>query len=459
LEQYRPWLQWSTNLQLFNTPFGRIQGISYVLSGSSFSQDTATQFDFKEDGQVVTYTRDGFSWKSIDFHQWSPFTLSIIKELQKEISYQLPEDLMVSDIISNQLLRDDLSTRPFHLQEANANWVCKSRLTFQNKMSSTKERRHRLFSADGEVVRCQLRRYLEQDQKIRELMVTLISTTTAVCMRHFQFQSLIVNLTENPRLERNVWLVSGRFVIGKPKAKQRNIDFAQTLFWLPPQISDALAALLLIIQPFICGLLDLLHEEGHLYHSHLLPFIPPDLESDSDQSAMENWDGSRVNDVVKKKVQKVLKISLDIPLIRQLAEGVLRHKIPLLFEFFHSPGNVHLDEDEYHFFDMLKLYAEDLHLQRLSNLTGIALDRVAACLMVCDIWQAIHRLVPHQDYWKNITRDSCVFPALDHRDLAYSEAQFFKKLNHSLNIEVLSQGLVLLAQPGFSESEVHLVNS
>jgi hypothetical protein len=278
-------------------------------------------------------------------------------------------------------------------------------------------------------------------------------------MRHFQFQSLIVNLTENPQIERNVWLVLGRFVIGKPKAKQRNIDFAQTLFWLPPQISDALAALLLIIQPFICKLLDGLHEEGHLYHSHLLPFIPPDLESDSDQSAMEIWNGSRVNNVVKKKTQKELKISLDIPLIRQLAEGVLRHKIPLLFEFFHSPGNVHLDEDEYHFLDALKSFAEDHHLQRLSNLTGIALDRVAACLMVCDIWQAIHRLVPHQDYWKNITRDSCVFPALDHRDLAFSEAQFLKKLNHFLNIEVLSQGLALLAQPRFSESEVHLLNS
>lgn len=436
-----------------------MQGISYVLSQSSFSQDTTTQFDFKEDGQVVTYTRDGFSWKSIDFYQWSPFTLSIIKELQEEISGQLPDDLMLSDIISNQLLRDDLSMRPFHLQEANADWVCKSQLTFQNKMSSTKERRHRLFSAGEQIVRSQLCHYLQKDQKIRELLVTLMSTTTAVCMRAFQFQSLIVNLTDSPQLERNVWLVLGRFAIGKPKAKQRNIDFAPTLFWLPPQISDALAALLLIIQPFICKLLDDLHEEGHLYHSHLLPFIPAILESDSDQSAMENWDGSRVNDVVKKKTQKELKISLDIPSIRQLAEGVLRHKIPFLFEFFHSPGNVHLDKDEYHFFGALKLYAKDLHLQRLSNLTGIALDRVAACLMVCDIWQGIHRLVPHQDYWKNITRDSYVFPALDHMDLAYSEAQFLKKLNHSLNIKVLSQGLALLAQPGFSESEVHLVNS
>ncbi|KAF8346795.1 hypothetical protein F5887DRAFT_1072887 [Amanita rubescens] len=455
LGKYRPWLKWSTNLQLFNTPFARIQSISYIITPSSFSQDTATQFDFKEDGQVVAYTRDGFSWKSINFYKWSSFTLSIMNELQEEVSRQLPEGLMLPDIISHQLLQDDLSARPFHLQEANASWACKSRQIFQEKMLSMEETRHGLFTAGGKAVRHQLNHYLKRDQKIRALLVTLMASTTAVCMRAFQFQSLMVNLKENPQLERNIWLVSGRFVIGKPKAKQRHIDFAQTLFWLPPQVTDHLAALLSIIQPFICELLDGLQEEGHLYNSHLLPFIPPDLEFDSDESAVENWDGSRVNNVVKEKTQKKLKISLDIPLIRQLAEGVLRHKIPLLFEFFHSPDNVHLEKDKYHFLGTLKLYTERLHLQRLSNLTGIALDQVAACLMVCDIWQALHRLVAHQDCWKHIVRDSCIFPALDYRDLAYSEAQFLKKLSYySLDSSrTLSQGLALLAQPGFSECE------
>lgn len=400
---------------------------------------------------MVAYTRDGCSWKSVNFYKWSLFTLSIIQELQEEISLQLPEGLILSDIISHHMLRDDLSTRPFHLQEANTSWVCKSQQIFWDKMSSTEERRHRLFAASGEAVKHRLHRYLKQDEKIRALLVTLIATTTAVCMRAFQLQSLVVNLTEDPQLDRNIWLVSGRFAIGKPKAKQRNIDFAQTLFWLPPQITNALAALLSIIQPFICKLLDGLQEDGHLYHSHLLPSIPPNSEFNF---VVQGWDGSKVNNVVKEKTQKKLKISLDIPLIRQLAEGVLRHKIPLLFEFFHSPENVRLDETEYHFWGTLKLYIQDLQLQRLSNLTGITLDKVAACLMVCDIWQAIHQLVPQRDCWKHIARDSCVFPALDHRDLAYSEAQFLKKLSHSLNCKVLSQGLALLAQPGFSETEV-----
>ncbi|KAF8875571.1 hypothetical protein BD779DRAFT_1678175 [Infundibulicybe gibba] len=310
-----------------------------MLLDHSFVECSLTQFDFSRDGQLASYTRDGATWHQIDFSAWSTFIQTIISKIEDAVSNQLPTNMRISDLVNLPIV-DDLTDMPPHMQLQNSEWMEDKFRTFKAAMQSPNESRHRLFANGGAVAQIDhidaVNKYVESDQAVRGLLAVLKAISSGVPLRAFQFRSVVHNISNNPEVTRNVWVVNGRFIIGKPKAKQRGVTFSDTMFWLPRPVTGALATLFFFQQRLISELLHDIGWENHLYGTHIWP-LPP--QENSNATA---WNGTDINRSIKGHSKAIIKLAVDAGLIRQMAEGLLRDKIPVLFEVFHERSNQHL---------------------------------------------------------------------------------------------------------------------
>jgi hypothetical protein len=406
------WLVWSPDIQHSRTPFGHIHNILHFVGQFSYSPGTATQFDFQHDSQTIRYSRDdGVHWYTVNFGLWSKLVGFIMDSLEEKITMQLPDSITSSELLMSSV-KDNLSNNPPHLQPENNPWMKDSLQKFKRHMLLPTEEQHCLFS-QGKLEHNRLEVYLQKDQEIRGLIAALVATTTSVCLRPAQYKSINVN---SPTQQRNIWLLDGRLLLGKPAAKQRSVDFADTLYWLPRKMTHPLSIFFFFQQPFIN---DILGAENHVYAIPLWPLWP------SKMPTAPLWTGIHINKAVRKYTKMILKVALNCQTIRQMAEGALCQKFPLLFEAFYASGNF-LANDTYHIDQVLRSYAQQFGLECLVEPLQIGKDRIAAVLMVSDIWQALIKVEPQNDVWLPIATDTFIFPATSHKDLAYIEAQQLK---------------------------------
>ena len=397
----------------------------------------------------MSYTRDGSVWHSTGFQDWSKLLQTIMHRIEALVSHQLPCGMTISDLTSHQIV-DDYSNASPHKQYQNQVWMKKSMEMFRSKMLSSDEKRHQLFKY-GKLVSKNVHLYIKKDQEICGLLCALLAVSSSVTMRAFQFKSIIVDSCEG--FDRNVWIVGNRFVAGKPKAKQVNASFADVLFWFPRGSTPACSVLLFYQKPLICSLLKMLDITEHCYASHLWP-LPPGTKAKS-----MVWEGPMVSKAVRDISREVIKSEVDPALIRQMVEAIFRDKIPTLFEVFQSRNNLDLEKGSYCFSGCLKQYANYHKLHSLANAANMSVDRTAACLIVVDIWQYMHKIEPRDTIWQPMVANSYIFPTTIHENLANIEAQNLKQTvwvmyKMIIDQKVLTKGLNLLGDSTQKFSEV-----
>jgi hypothetical protein len=136
-------------------------------------------------------------------------------------------------------------------------------------------------------------------------------------------------------------------------------------------------------------------------------------------------------------------------LARQIAQAVFRDKVPALFEIFHSRENRHLEEGSYQHRPCLESYANIHGLHALADATNIPVDRVAACLIVGDVWHAMHKIETPDPIWQLMVANSYIFPNTAHDELAYLKAQNLKAIalvqySYLFDEDALIRGIKLL---------------
>ena len=224
------------------------------------------------------------------------------------------------------------------------------------------------------------------------------------------------------------------------------MDLADTLYWLPQRLTYALSVFIYILQPFIAGVLGDNHQK---YATHLWPLWLARSGNKPDMPSV--WSGVDVNKAVRKHTKSVGSVPLDCQTIRQISEGLLRHKVPLLFEPFNTSRD-RLPNGTYHIHHILQDYSRTCDLERLIDPTGMDKDKIAAVLLVSDIWQSLIKVEPNSAHWLPLATDAFIFPATLHKDLAYVEAQHLKettKHRGTIDLGSLTHGLKLLEHSDF----------
>lgn len=442
------WLMWSPAVKHSRTPFGRVHNVLHIVSKSSYSLGTATFFDFATDGQTMKHSVDeGINWNNVDFSLWPKLSNGLMQEIEDQISMQLPSSLKLSDLLTNDVM-DDLTLPPPHMQTKNKGWMSANAMSLKLHLLSSSERHHSLM-LNGKLQTDPLDVYLRRDQNIRGLIAALVATTTGLCLRPFQFKSIKIG-TDTVH-KRNVWLLDGRFLLGKPAAKQQSLAFAETLFWLPRNATRPLSVFFYFLQPFID---QVLCENNRQYSIDLWPLWPAEPKPKS--GALSLWNGAHINKAVRRSTKNILDIPLSCNAIRQLAEGLLHEKLPSLFEPFHTSRD-RIPSGTYHIDHVLKIYAAKHRLERLVDPTNIEKDKIAAVLLTSDIWQGLIHVEPKSDVWLPLAKETFMFYSGIYNDMAYAKAQHLKKvteLSGPVSLNTLSQALKLLEKPNFFNANV-----
>ncbi|KAI9450534.1 hypothetical protein BJY52DRAFT_1191759 [Lactarius psammicola] len=444
----RVWL--SSNPQdLESTPYGRVAHIQHTISPYTRIDGTLTHINISRDGQIATYSTNGAIWRSIDYGMWSTFIFGLISRIGEAVANQMPSGMVVSDL-KGQMLSDDLSEMAPHKQEKNTAHMERTMDGFLKAMASPTESRHRLYSQGGLLNNEAVMQYVMRDQEIKGLLCALLTSCSAVPMRPWQFGSIVFDSCKDTG--RNVWIVGNRFVTGKPVAKQLNVAFADTIFWLPSAITSDLTVLLYYQQPFISSLLEETGIPDLLYASHVwaLPSIA------SREIRPKVWNGQEVNRKVRDLTQQLIGSPIDVSLARQSSQGLLRDKIPALFEIFQCRDNLYLKEGSYQHQPCLEAYATHHNLKRLAHAAKIQVNRASACLIVCDIWQSMHGVVQADPIWGPMVAGSYIFPSIAHDASAFLGAQSLKMIENAssrfiFDQDNLTQGVILLTSVGLLE--------
>lgn len=322
-------------------------------------------------------------------------------------------------------------------------------------MRSELETNHSLFVPDGTVDKERFKSYTDRDQKIRGVLACLASGTSPLPLRSAQFASIAYD--SDATVERNVWILGDRFVYGRPKAKQHK-GFANVMFCFPCEVTLDLMVFLYYQQPYISSLSQSLETHNHLYDS--LIWTHPSITTD-DASARQAWNGSDINAAVKSLSAEFLGVSMDPPLMRQLGEGILRHKTPTLLQIWQDRDNIDLGEGTYRFKAVLQAYANRHKIHPLAQRAGIEVDLVTHCLIVTDIWMSIQGVHEPDSIWEPMVANSYIFPSTQNDMLAYLTAKNHKaraQLQHSgtlsFNFENILSGVKLLQGQDLHNLEV-----
>jgi hypothetical protein len=421
---------------------------------------TTTHFNISNDGQTASYSTNGEIWHDINYQQWSSLIQNLVLMIKKEVADQMPSGMAVSDV-KGHLILDDLSKVAPHKQERNRVHMEHTTNMFLKKMTSLAEKRHHLFNKDETPNKKMLKKYILQDQKIKGLLSALLTSCSAVPIRPWQFGSIVFDSCDEA--DRNMWIVDGRFIIGKPKAKQLNLAFADTLFWFPHAVTSDLVTFLYYQQPFISSLLTRTETLGLLYSSHV--WALPSIKSRKAYSKV--WNGQDINQKVRALTQQLIGSPVDPPLARQSSQCLLRDKIPVLFEIFQSRDNICLEEGTYRHQPCLEAYAIHYGLQGLAQAANIPIHRVSACLIICDIWLSMHKIVQVDPIWEPMVIGSYIFPTVSHDAFAYLGAQNVKMIASTsyglgsdsqciFDEDSLTQGVILLTDINPLEAKVCL---
>lgn len=143
----------------------------------------------------------------------------------------------------------------------------------------------------------------------------------------------------------------------------------------------------------------------------------------------------------------------------QSSEARLRHKIPTLFQIFHSCQNLQLEEGSYRHKSCLELYANNHGLAALAHAADIPADRASACLTISDIWQSMHKIEVADPIWQPMVTNSYIFPTDTYDALAYLEVQNLMIIAQttsqvSFDIDSLTRGIKCLTDIEALEANV-----
>lgn len=435
LTEQSTWLSYypDKNSPLFSTTYSRVCHIQSVLSKFTWLDGTTKSFDVSRNGQEAVYSDARTVKTVIRYGKWEPLIQDLMKQFADAVSQQLPSGSILADFL-NGPISDDLGLSAPHKQTSNRIPLLLGFDRFNIHMMSPSESRHSLVQEDGHLCVANVAKYVLQDQLIKGILSALLTTSTAVTLRPFQFGSMVYDSSNG--FSRTFWIVGGRFVFGRPRAKQHNIQFSPTVFWLPRDITKSMIIYLYYQQPFIAQLLEKTGQKDHLYASHVWA-LPSKLKR---RWCPLVWDGSQINKSVGNFTRDAFGFAFGPSLVRQIAQGLLRNKIPALFEVFHNREAISLEVDSYRHMQCLQAYSNQNQLSSLHKATSISQERIAACLIVVDIWQAMHGVHKPDSVWQPMVSNSYMFPTSSYDDLAYTKAQNLKKYIHSRISHTLTEG-------------------
>lgn len=399
----------ASDVNAMNSPFYRMRRLWHSLSFAARGELGTTQMSISPDGQIFHVSRGLSPPLDVSLFKWAKAAKKSIEVFQESVQKLVPDDMLVNEFAFENI-RDDNSPRSVHEQKLNRTWLYPMQQNLQRELFHRRGQKNPipLHSSNTTVSN-----WLSLDQQAQSALAACFALTCGICIRGWQFIQLCFGNAEDK--DRNLWVLSnGLIIIANPISKQRHRACAPTLFAFPRTLSKFLAYYLFVIRPAVS---DFLQGDGldvSIYRSRIWAYaIVPPLRKKSPSLL---WTGCDISKAIKFHTSNLLGVSITPIMLRQVAQGVFRDKLPGLFEncFRSTSTNVATGSS------LLKNYERACRFPELPNIPP---DRPVLLLSVSEIWHAMLDVGPLNKAWAPMVAGSHFFQARFSDELAFATAR------------------------------------
>lgn len=329
-------------------------------------------------------------------------------DFQCAVETALPQGFKVQDLPSN--LMDDFSALPLHLQSQNSRLLRELTSSIWNSIISGNSGFSAMFDKQG-IIRCKADEWLTLYDNCFPLAASaIVLTSGGIDPSSFKHQRYA-----GPK--RTVFLLkNGTISLTNPLSSRRRIGTHLDFICPSSGVSHVLLMLISVLLPISIRLRSLKGQLNAYYSTHIW------VESRRRPNGMDQWlyDGKRVNAPLIALTKNVFGTAIDGKVICNMAYQLLERDFPLLFRnIMHLRSPVddlaqHLYQTGLRNYGVLTIFPSERYLSS---------DKAIRHLTFCEIWQALIKCGPINDYWKDLVMGSALFPVQRFPALAFQMAR------------------------------------
>lgn len=338
-----------------------------------------TQIMPDEAGLVFTYSTHHVSCHKIKFLDMKALTKSLITQGKEKLLLLLPSKLDPKELnIQESDLKDNMAFTE-SIFEQNVTLFNPLEDKVFDQLIAEWEERHQLRKQKGEAVMLRkVQEWLDEEEKLIECILGGISLSSGIPARGFQMSDFLY--TSSKEGKRNLFIYKSNVVLGFPKSKAFSRTIQDSLWALPPGLSQTVLLYLGIIRPVSIRLINMLHRKpSYLAKTHFFVTARRSLQSVSNRSY-------KINTVVQLQTHSALGLRLSMGMLRQLITAIFRKHLSDMIDLVDSSMTSIVNQQADH-----SQHTANHYGQNSGSLTGLTLSdsEIDKFIESSHAWQAL----------------------------------------------------------------------
>lgn len=272
-----------------------------------------TQIMPDEAGLVFTYSSRRVSHHRINFVDLKALTNSLITQGKEQLLSLFPSKLNPEELnVHESDLNDSMASTKSIFEQNSTVFNPLVNKVFDQLMEEGEER-YQLWKEKGRQRKVQ--EWLDGDENLIEYILGGISLSSGVPARGFQMSDFLYASSEEGK--RNLFIYKSNVVIGFPKSKSFSRTTQDSLWALPPHLSQTVLLYLGVIRPVSMRLINVVHRKtSYLAKTHI--FV-----------TAQSWESvgtrsSKINTIVQGQTRSAIGVPLSMGTLRQLITAIFR---------------------------------------------------------------------------------------------------------------------------------------
>ena len=345
-----------------------------------------TQIMPDELGLVFTYSTRRITNHRIEFADLKELTTSLMIKAKEQLRDLLPlglDDLSVQE----SALKDNMAFMDSIFQQNEDVFGPLSDKVFDG-LTQAREDRHKLKRQTGKCAETlcpkKTQVWFDKEKELLENILGAISLSIGIPPRAFQMGNL--RYTSSMTGKRNLFICKSNIILGFPVSKLYSRTIQESLWALPPGLSEIVLLYLGVIRPVSLRLADQLRwKRNHLSKTHIFAAVPSERETRAD------WDGSRLNAIVQLQTSSTFGIPLSLSKLRQVFTAIFRKHLNELIDWVDPTQTSIVNKSADHSQMVANNYG-----QNAGSLTGLFMSdtQIDQFMEVSHAWQALMGIRP-----------------------------------------------------------------
>jgi hypothetical protein len=382
------------------TAYGRMKELWLSAKPDADDEPTSMEFALTKDSMSFVFYPDNLSPQKIPVQEWGKNIRCVFLAFEASVNDLLPAGMACDDFDHTKLtdrfeMRESVFSQPQNKEQIDS----AVKEIIARLMQPGEDRHHLVSSTSGQSIdQAAIDQWFLKEAKATKHALASIAVSAGSGLDSFQYKGILYE-SSNTEL-RHIFLSCGQPIIAKPLDRPFDIKFRPNLWAVPLGISNPFLFLLAVIKRIGKHLLGKIGKEIPFYDTEVFVHYKPRRRK------TEPWryNGTDADAAIRECTEQPFNLLLTSRLLRQMAKVIFSNQFSQLFAVaFRSK----VDSQGQH--NKLTSYIHYGRLRDIPSWLRMSVEQASLQLSVSQISQAIHRLGPVDEAWRELLVNSAIF--------------------------------------------------